>query len=170
MACIKGINDSFVIHYLKSATTFWNVVLLYLPGCGLMFLFQMVLFSWHFFSWASLAGYSMFFPSETNCQLKFSTADIANGFWVSSLQYVVFAHYFASRIASSLLVSDHVFCYCEFHRFLKVLDSLFFCDHCTHSYFRGGTVSIVWPKWWTSHHDVSNCWLLSHECESSSHS
>lgn len=148
MTCIKCINNLFVIHYLKSATTFWNVVLLYLPGCGLMFLFKMELFSWHFFSWASLAGYSMFFPSEKNCQLKFSTADIAiaNGFWVSSLQYVVFAHYFASRIVSSPLVSDHVFCYCEFHRFLKVLGSLFFCDHCTRSYFRGGTVSVVWPK------------------------
>lgn len=112
-------NDVLVIQYLKSAITFWTVVLLDLPGCALMFLFKLELFSWYFFSWTSLAECSMFFPSEKNCQLKFWTADISNVFWVSSLQYVVSALYFARNLASPLLMSEPVFCYCEFHGFFE---------------------------------------------------
>lgn len=89
---------------------------------------------------------SVFYLSE---KLKILTASISSGFSASSLQYVVFAYYFASKIASPLLLSEPGFFLLRISRISKNTEFTY-CFVTIHG--RGGTVSIVVKmvhiSWW----------------------
>lgn len=83
------------------------------------------------FSWTSLQEWSVFYLPEKNHQLKILAAFIFSGFWASSLQYVVFAYCFASKIASPLLISEPGLLLLRISQILKIRSSL----------------SILWPQY-----------------------